>query len=471
MAKKMAENKLKIHFVGVGGVGMGSLAIALSQAGHSITGSDGKLYEPMKSALEGAKIELFEGYSEQNANKTKPDFVVIGNVIRKENPEAQAWIRSGFQFCSFPEAVRRFVINDKLSIVCAGTHGKTTTTAWISFLLRELGKNPSYLIGGVPVDLPTGSLVTDGELFVGEGDEYDSAFFDKGPKFLHYNPTAAIISSVEFDHADIYRDLAHVKESFEKLAGLLPGDGVLVVNYHDSNAMEVAQKALCPVQTFGTSEGAMWRIIPTNEDEAGFSFEIQYKGKNLGEFKTPLFGKHNLMNLVSGIIVAANLGISIEAMRSIVPRFRGVKRRQQILQDSPFYVVDDFAHHPTEVKATLSAVKGRFPGRKIWALFEPRSATARRNVHQNAYVESFDSADEILLSVPFKSGDLSTSERLSTSQLTEQLQTRGKSAFEFHNTDAILGALGGGLKPGDIVVVMSNGEFDKIQNKILKLSL
>lgn len=466
----MEKENFKIHFVGIGGVGMGSLAIALSQAGHEVTGSDGKLYEPMKSALENAKIQLLEGYSSDHVQKLSPDFVVIGNVIRKENPEAQEWILSGRSFCSFPEAVRRFIIQDKLSIVCAGTHGKTTTTTWISFLFRELGKNPSYLIGGVPVDLPTGSAVTEGEFFVGEGDEYDSAFFDKGPKFLHYNPTAAIISSVEFDHADIYRDLSHVKESFEKLASLLPGDGVLVVNYHDPNAMEVAQKALCPIQTFGFSEGAMWRLVNVKETESGLSFEIQYKGKHLGEFTSPLFGKHNLMNILSGIIVASNLGFSIEAMRSIVPRFRGVKRRQQILCESPFLLIDDFAHHPTEVKATLSAVKARFPSRKIWALFEPRSATARRNVHQEAYVESFDSADEILLSIPFKATDLNSSERLSTTQLTEQLKTRGKTAREFHNTDAILEAIREGLSPNDIVVVMSNGEFDKIQEKILSLS-
>jgi UDP-N-acetylmuramate: L-alanyl-gamma-D-glutamyl-meso-diaminopimelate ligase len=467
----MDKNKLRIHFVGVGGVGMGSLAIALSQAGHFVTGSDGKLYEPMKSALEQAKVDLFEGYSAQHAQKIEPDFVVIGNVIRKENPEAQAWILSGRHFCSFPEAVRRFVIQDKISLVCAGTHGKTTTTAWISFLLQELGKDPSYLIGGVPIDLPTGSVLSQGEYFVGEGDEYDSAFFDKGPKFLHYNPTAAIISSVEFDHADIYRDLAHVKESFEKLASLLPGDGVLVVNYHDVNAMEVAQKALCPIQTFGFAEGAMWKLINIQESDSGFSFEVQYKGKNLGEFRSGLFGKHNLMNLLSGIIVASNLGISIDKIRSVVPRYQGVKRRQQILIQSPFVLIDDFAHHPTEVKATLSAIRSRFPERKIWALFEPRSATARRNIHQDAYVESFDSADEVLLSTPFKSSDLDSSLRLSTTELTEQLNKRGKSAQEFHNTDSILEVLRTSLKPNDIVVVMSNGEFDKIQNKILKVSV
>lgn len=464
------SNAQKIHFVGVGGVGMGSLAIALAQAGFEVTGSDGKLYDPMKSELSRAKVKLFEGYSSEHLKTMRPNWVVIGNVIRKENPEAQAWIQSGVPFCSFPEAVRRFVIQDKLSIVCAGTHGKTTTTSWVSFLFQELEKKPSYLIGGVPVDLPTGSFISNGEFFVGEGDEYDSAFFDKGPKFLHYNPTACILSNVEFDHADIYRDLDHVKESFEKLVSLLPGDGVLVVNYHDSNAMEVAQKALCPVQTFGTGEGAMWRVINVQENQDGFRFEITYKGKNLGEFQTGLFGVHNLMNLLSGICVASNLGMPIEKMRSIVPRFSGVKRRQEILSKSPFLLIDDFAHHPTEVRATLTAVKKRFPNRRIWALFEPRSATARRNVHQKEYTECFGNADVILLSVPFKAQDLNEKERLSTGTLSTELTALGKQAAEFTSSDAILQKLKQDLQPNDIVVVMSNGEFDKIQRKILSFA-
>lgn len=463
------SEKQKVHFVGVGGVGMGSLAIALSKAGFEVSGSDGKLYEPMKSVLSNAKIQLFEGYSADHVHKIQPNWVVIGNVIRKENPEAQAWIQSGVSFCSFPEAVRRFVIEDKLSIVCSGTHGKTTTTSWISFLFQELKKDPSYLIGGVPVDLPTGSFISAGDLFVGEGDEYDSAFFDKGPKFLHYNPTACIIANIEFDHADIYRDLAHVKESFEKLASLLPGDGVLVVNNHDSTAMEVAQKALCPVQTFGMGEGAMWRITNIQEGPEGFQFEVTYKGRKLGEFQTGMFGVHNLMNLLSGICVASNLGVSIEAIRPIVPRFRGVKRRQEILKKEPFLLMDDFAHHPTEVKATLSAVKQRFPNRRILALFEPRSATARRNVHQKEYAECFDQADLILLSEPFKAQDLGEKERLSTGALSSQLTARGKKAQEYSNTNAILERLKSELRPEDIVVVMSNGEFDKIQSKILDL--
>lgn len=463
------ENIKKIHFVGVGGTGTGSLAVALANAGYQVSGSDGKLYEPMKSVLANAKIQLLEGFVPENLKQVEPDLVIIGNVIRKDNPESSAWIQKGTPFCSFPEAVRRFVIEDRVSVVCAGTHGKTTTSSWIAFLLRELGLNPSYLIGGVPLDLPSGCLITDGKVFVGEGDEYDSAFFDKGPKFLHYAPTFGIIANIEFDHADIYRDLDHVKQSFEKFVAILPGDGLLVARYDDPVALEVAQGALCPVQTFGTGQGAMWRLGNVKESTDGFHFEVIYKNKACGEFQTPLFGEHNLLNLLSGIIVAVNLGEKIDRIRPIVAKFRGARRRQEILASKPITLVDDFAHHPTEVAATISAVKRRFPNSKLWALFEPRSATARRNVHQADYVKAFDSADEILLSVPFKSEALNAEVRLSTESLVNELSQRGKKARQFPSSSSILDVLKNEAKPGDTLLVMSNGEFDKIQSKILSL--
>lgn len=461
----------RVHFVGVGGVGMGSLAIALKEAGFLVSGSDGNLYEPMKSALENKGIELVKGFQADNLKKISADRVVIGNVVRKDNPEARAWIQSGVSFCSFPEAVRRYLIQNKTSIVCAGTHGKTTTTSWVSFLLSKLEQNPSYLIGGVPVDLPTGSRISTGDFFVGEGDEYDSAFFDKGPKFLHYNPSVCIISNIEFDHADIYRDLAHVKESFEKLASLLPGDGVLVANYEDQNVMEIAQKALCPIQTFGFSTGAMWRINLKREDENGMVFELLYKGKNLGEFRTSLFGKHNLMNLVAGICAVSNCGFSVEKIRSVVPLFRGVRRRLELVKSSPFALYDDFAHHPTEVRSTLQAVKTRFPHRRLIAVFEPRSATARRNIHQKEYVNAFDLADLIILSEPFRSTELNEKERLSVQELSDELRKKQKEVHSCVNSLDIIKHLTQQLRVDDIVVVMSNGDFDKIQSKISEISL
>lgn len=463
-------NTERVHFVGVGGVGMGSLAIALQEAGYAVSGSDGKIYEPMKSALESRGIQLSEGYQSEVVDQGRADRVIIGNVVRKDNPEARAWLQSGTPFCSFPEAIRRYLIGNKTSVICAGTHGKTTTTSWVSFLFSELGENPSYLIGGVPLDLPSGSHLSNGEFFVGEGDEYDSAFFDKGPKFLHYNPTVAIIGNIEFDHADIYRDLSHVKESFEKLASLLPGDGVLIANYEDPHVMEIAQKALCPIQTFGWSQGAMWQIVPRLENESGVSFEIIYKGKSLGEFKTPLFGKHNLMNLTAGICAVSNCGFSIEKIRSIVPRFRGVKRRLELLQTDPFIVYDDFAHHPTEVRSTLEAIKQRYPKRRLIAVFEPRSATARRNIHQKEYEKAFGCADTIILSEPFKASEI-FGEKLSVEVIAEKLKENGKEVYSFAKSLDIIGRLKKLLQPQDIVLVMSNGEFDKIQSKICQISL
>lgn len=462
------ETLSKIHFTGCGGVGMGTFAVALAKAGYQVTGSDQKLYEPMKSVLSDAKIEMVEGFHAETTLKFSPDAVVIGNVVRKENPEAMAWIQSGKKFLSFPEAVRQFLIKDKKSIVCAGTHGKTTTTTWISYLLSQTEANPSYLIGGVPQDLPSGCVLTEGEWFVCEGDEYDSAFFDKGPKFLHYHPHFVVLSSVEFDHADIYRDLNHVKASFEKLISLLPGDGLLVARFDDPVIQEIMSLAYCPVQTFGMQLGAMWRIGKVEESPTGMEFEVIYKGRSAGKFKTPLFGEHNLMNILSGIVVAVNMGIPMDKIRPVVESFHGVKRRQQVLLEKPILLVDDFAHHPTEVNATLSAVKRRFPERKIWALFEPRSATARRSVHQEDYAKAFVAADEILLKNPYRATELQQAERLSETQLVDGLAAQGKSAKAFDSTAEIVKYLKSQAKENDIVVVMSNGEFDKIQLEIIK---
>jgi len=456
----------KIHFVGVGGVGMGTFAVALAQAGYEITGSDLKLYEPMKGVLARNKIKVIEGYESTTLEQLSPELVVIGNVTRRDNPEVKAWLNSGVKFVSFPEAVRTFLIQDKTSIVCAGTHGKTTTTSWVSFLLKELGKNPSYLIGGVPRDLDSGCALTSSDLFVVEGDEYDSAFFDKGPKFLHYAPHFLILSNIEFDHADIYKDLDHVKSSFEKLVALLPGDGLCIARFDDPVVMQVASGALCPVQTFGLGTGAMWRIGKVVESEKGIEFEVLYRNRSIGTFKTQMFGEHNLVNLLSGMVVAVNLGLPMDKVRGIVEKFHGAKRRQEILIENPILLIDDFAHHPTEVAATLGAVRKRYGERKIWAFFEPRSATARRKVHQEEYVKAFDSADMVCINSPFKGTELAEENRLSSDILAKEIQSKGKMAQSFNSVTDILEFALPQIKENDVLVVMSNGEFDKIQEKL-----
>lgn len=456
-----------VHFVGIGGVGMGSLAVALSESGYEVSGSDRNVYEPMKSVLERASVRLVEGFDPFRPKQLSPDLVVIGNVVSKDNPEAMAWVQSGKPFVSFPEAVRHFLIEDKKSIVVAGTHGKTTTVNWIAYLLEKLDQKPSYLMGGVPRDLQWGCRLTGGEFFVGEGDEYDSAFFDKGPKFLHYNPDFLVLTSIEFDHADIYRDLDHVKSSFEKLVALLPGDGLCVARYDDPVVMEVVTLSLCPVQTFGSGPGAMWRLGGVEENENGFVFEVIYKNKNIASFRTPLYGEHNLLNLLSGIAVAANLGISPEKVRPLTESFYGARRRQEVLMKEPILLIDDFAHHPTEVRATLTSVRRRHPDRRLWALFEPRSATARSNVHQEEYTKAFECADEILLGHPFRFGELKEEQRLSTDELARALNTRGKKAGAFKSVDDILAHLLNHYAPGDAVVAMSNGEFGGVQERIV----
>ncbi len=461
-----SDAKEKIHFVGVGGTGMGTFAAALARSGHRVSGSDGALYEPMKTVLKNSSIDLIEGYHAETVQKVQADRVIIGNVTRRDNPEAMAWIRSGINFLSFPEAVRRYLIEDKKSIVVAGTHGKTTTTTWIAFLLSELGLNPSYLIGGVPKDLSSGCELNSGDWFVGEGDEYDSAFFDKGPKFLHYHPHFAVINNIEFDHADIYKDLAHVRASFEKLIALLPGDGLLIARYDDPQVLEVLSLALCPVETFGVGEGAMWRLGKVEESPAGYKFEVLYKRKSVGEFETIMLGQHNLINIVAGIACAMNMGISLEKVRPIVKRFGGVKRRQEILVRGQSVLVDDFAHHPTEVTATVKAVRQRFPKGKLWTFFEPRSATARRNIHQHEYPKAFAMADEVRLKSPFKATDLKAEERFSSDELAAALRITGKSAQTFDTVDEIVENYRANAQVDDVLLVMSNGEFDKIQDKL-----
>ncbi len=455
-----------IHLVGIGGVGMGSLAEALANAGYQVTGSDQNLYDPMKGVLERAKIQLVEGFSADTPNRFSPDHVVIGNVVSKENPEVQAWLRKGTPFCSFPEAVRRWAIGNKQSVVVAGTHGKTTTTSWVAFLLKEAGLHPSYLIGGVPKDLPTGCLIGTGDYFVGEGDEYDSAFFDKGPKFLHYNPSSLILLNIEFDHADIYRDLDHVKSSFEKLLRILPGDGICVARYEDPVVLSILSEAICSIETFGNSAGAMWRLGNIEEDESGFHFEVYYKHRHLGQFHTAMFGEHNLLNLLSGIAVGVNLGIPVETIRTIVPKFQGAKRRQEILLRTPYTLIDDFAHHPTEVNATLTAVRRRYPEGRLTALFEPRSATARRNVHQQSYPDAFEKADRVLIAAPYRQDSLGEAERLSVDSIVKELCRQGKEAYTFSKSEEAIERIQREFTPGEVIVVMSNGGFDKIQEKI-----
>ena len=442
---------MHVHFVGVGGVGTGSFATALAARGYKVTGSDGTLYEPMKSVLERANIELVHGYEAATAEFFHPDFVVIGNVIRRDNPEAQAWMRRGTPFVSFPEAVRRFLVGDRRSVVIAGTHGKTTTTTLMAYLLDRLGLEPSYLIGGVPKDLPHGCLLRDGNYFVVEGDEYDSAFFDKGPKFLHYDPDFVILTSIEFDHADIYRDLDHVIASFEKLMALVPGDGLVAVCADDEVARRTAALAHANVESYGFHEEATWRIVNVTEDEDGYHFGLLRKGKPAGQYDTKMLGRHNLSNITATI-----------AMRG----FQGVRRRQELLLEKPIRLVDDFAHHPTAVAVTLDGIRKRYPKSRLWAFFEPRSATARRSVHQEDYARAFDAADVVLLASPYKAGELA-GEKLDAELLAEKIRARGKKAEALENADAILERFLKEYAPGDVAVVMSNGEFGKLQVKLV----
>ncbi len=462
-----------IHFLGIGGVATGNLACALAGRGIRITGSDKAVYEPMRSVLEKAGIEVLSFHPAHAQNLT-PDVVLIGNVISRTNPEVQAWLQGRTPFLSFPEALRLWIIGDKNSILCAGTHGKTTTTSWVSFLLKQSGLRPSYFIGGVPFDLPTSCVEEeDSTYFVGEADEYDSSFFDKGPKFLHYNPRYVILSAVELDHTDIYRDIEHVESAFEKLLALIPGNGHCLVRHEDARALRISKLSLGPVETFGVSPHATWQIADIKEARNGFHFSVLYRGRPFLQTQSPLLGMHNLCNLLSGIALGHVLGLSTSTLASLVPQFRGVVRRQQILLDKGIVLIDDFAHHPTEVAATLAAVRGRFgSGHRLWALFEPRSATARTNTHQDLYPDAFAAADVICLKEPsvptHVAGSAPVRSGFSTEKLAHDLQKQTKEAHVFRDTSALIEHVLSNAKNSDVIVVMSNGDFDKIQVSLLE---
>lgn len=456
---------MKYHLIGIGGTGMGALAGLLKAAGHEVRGSDAGVYPPMSDQLAELGIPIFESFAPGNLS-WGPDKVVVGNVCSADHVEVVEAQRLGLPLTSLPGTLGDELLASRHSIVVAGTHGKTTTASLLAWILIQAGRDPSYFVGGVPLDMRSGFRLGSGEEFVVEGDEYDSAFFDKGPKFLHYNPHFLILSNVEFDHADIYRDLDHVKASFEKLIALLPGDGLCIARSDDPNVMDVVWRALCPVQTFGLGQGAMWRLGEVKESEEGFEFEVIYKGRSVGTFKTPLFGEHNLLNLLSGIVCAVNLGVSVDKIRPVTERFQGARRRQEILMRDPLFLVDDFAHHPTEVRATLTAVRRRRPTGKLWAFFEPRSATSRRNVLQGEYAKAFDKADHVLIAEPYRAQTLKEEERFSSRELVDSLAAQGKQAQAFPNADAMVAEFLKYYAPGDVAVVMSNGEFGKIQEKL-----
>jgi len=423
----------------------------------------------MSTYLESLGIEVMEGFNAGNLD-CNPDLVVIGNVVRAVYEEAEAVIERDLPYCSFPELFGAWFLDNAHSVVCAGTHGKTTTTSIAAWLLQGAGLEPGFLIGGVAKNFDRTARAGGGDFFVVEGDEYDTAFFDKGPKFLHYRARTAILTSVEFDHADIYRDLDHVKESFTRLMQSMPSDGVVIARGDDDGAADVSRHATCEVWRYGVGQTWDGRIEDVDTDTGLMRFSVLREGTSVGTFDTPLVGVHNLYNQVAATAAAMRCGATAEQLAAAYPTFGGIKRRQEVIgEPGSVTVIDDFAHHPTAVKLTLEALRQRFGTRRMWAIWEPRSATSRRNTFQEAYAEAFGAADQVIVAQPFDQSRIATEERFSSDRLVEDLTARGVEAMTLPDAETIARTVGVRAHPKDVVAVLSNGGFDGLHDKLLGL--
>jgi UDP-N-acetylmuramate: L-alanyl-gamma-D-glutamyl-meso-diaminopimelate ligase len=446
----------RIHLVGVAGTGMGSFAGMLKAAGYEVTGSDENVYPPMSHQLEAWGIRALTPYAPGNLDEAKPDLVIIGNVIRRVNPEATAVRERGLPSMSFPAALGSLFLKDRHSIVIAGTHGKTTTSALMGHVLAAAGREPTFLVGGVTKNYGGNYRLGKGPHFVVEGDEYDTAYFDKGPKFLHYQPKTVILTSIELDHADIYRDLAHYESSFEKLVDLIPADGTLVVCSAWPNALRLAKRC-------------KGRVIEYASAPARFSSEGARFDPGGGEVLLPLGGRHNVENAMGVYAAARSLGLSHEEIATGFASFQGVKRRQEERGTvRGVLVIDDFAHHPTAVRETIAAVKGRYVGRRLVAVFEPRSNTSRRNLHQDEYARSFAGADRAFVKVPEKHDKIPEGEGLDVPLLARALTAGGINSHAGATVDGLVEQVAADAKAEDVVLVMSNGGFGGFIDKLLK---
>ncbi|HEY4485089.1 MAG TPA: UDP-N-acetylmuramate:L-alanyl-gamma-D-glutamyl-meso-diaminopimelate ligase [Nitrospiria bacterium] len=457
-----------IHIIAICGTGMAALARMLSLAGYQVTGSDANVYPPMSTMLERQGIPCCVGFRPENI-EPDTDLVIIGNAVPRTNHEVQAVLDRKLPYRSFPQALAEFFLVSRYPIVVAGTHGKTTTSALMAWVLDQAGLAPGFLIGGWVRNFDANSRPGTGRYFVVEGDEYDTAFFDKGPKFLHYRPQAAILTGIEFDHGDIFNSLDEIKTAFRKFVQLIPPDGLLFAAEGDPHVREVTGGLSAKLNTYGFNGAADWRAQDIVFDEKGVSFRAFCGRDEFGRFQSPMTGRHNLANAMAVIGLSASLGLSAEAVRKGIETFQGVKRRQEVVGEaSGVIIMDDFAHHPTAIRETLSGLRLRYPGRRIWALFEPRSATSRSRVFQNDFTLSFDAADRIVITDIFAAEKVPVERRLDPRRVVEDLRARGREAEFIATADEIVRRISPELQSGDLVCVMSSGGFDSIHSKLLK---
>ncbi len=458
-----------IHIMGVCGTGMAAMAGMLKEKGYKVTGSDQNVYPPMSDFLASAGIEVMEGYRAENL-AAHPDLVIVGNVIQAVFAEAEELAALRIPYLSMPQALGHFFLQDHVPLVVAGTHGKTTTSSMLATALYRAGMSPGFLIGGIVEAFGTNYRIGRGELFVVEGDEYDTAFFNKVSKFLHYRPHNAILTSIEFDHADIFADLEQIKDSFRQFIGLIPRDGALVACGDDPVVAELAARCRGTVISYGTGAECDWRIVELSHHGLTSTFTALKGGKPYGEFSLPMPGMHNGLNGLAVIALMDHLGIGREKIREGLAGFEGVKRRQQVRGEvNNIKVIDDFAHHPTAVKETIRALRLAWPERRLVVVFEPRTNSSRRAVFQQQYASAFTGADCVIVPEIVPLASVPAEEQFSSQQLVRSLQDQQIAASYFPDTDAILAYLGDHSRPGDIIAVLSNGGFDNIHQRLLTL--
>ncbi|MCP4724224.1 MAG: UDP-N-acetylmuramate:L-alanyl-gamma-D-glutamyl-meso-diaminopimelate ligase [bacterium] len=469
----MKDNISHIHFIGIAGTAMGTVAVELSGRGYRITGSDKNVYPPISTLLDSNSIEYSRSFDTGNLSP-EPDLVVIGNALSRGNPEVETCLRNKIPFVSLPELINDLFIGNNRSIVITGTHGKSTTSALTAWIWSFAGKKPGYLIGGIPKNMNNGCRFVEEGDFIIEGDEYDTAFFDKRSKFIHYSPDTLIINNIELDHVDIFRDIEDVKRSFRHLINIVPAVGVIIANYDDDNVREIVEEhpvikgSLVKKISYGFNDDCDFVINEPRYSEMGMEIDLKDNDGNSMIISSRFAGKHQAYNISAAVIAAINNGIEREVIVEAVSGFKGMVRRmdQKAVIDD-IRIIDDFAHHPTAIRETLNGAKQIFPGKRLWAVFEPRSNTMRRKVFEDELVDAFKSADKVILAGINNPEKVNEEERLLPENIIQKLENSGKDAWFIENVEEIVGFLVHELMPGDVVIGMSNGSFGNLHEKLI----
>ncbi|MFH1727623.1 MAG: UDP-N-acetylmuramate:L-alanyl-gamma-D-glutamyl-meso-diaminopimelate ligase [Pseudomonadota bacterium] len=466
----MENNEKTIYLVGICGTAMGSFAGMLKEKGFNVLGSDINIYPPMSDQLEDLGIPVLNGYSAQNIpiGESKPDFAIIGNALSKGNVEAEEIINRKIEYSSFAKAFSDIFLSGKIPCVITGTHGKTTTTSLLAWILESAGLDPNMFVGGIPANFGKSYKLGKGDYFVVEGDEYDCAYFDKQPKFLHYKPFHAVITSIEYDHSDIYDSLDQIINEFKKFVKLVPENGNLVVCNNYQTVKDVIKDAKCKVITYGVSDDSDYtvkNVIYTNDH---LEFDIYHKGKLIDHFQTNMAGQHNLMNILAAFITAQNLGISTEAFKEGLLGFKGIKRRLEVIGEiNDIVLIDDFAHHPTAIETTVLACKKKYKNRRIWLIFEPRTNTTRRNIFEKELIEALSIGDIAIIPEVFKLEAIKEDERLSVDNVIKGIIGKNREAHYIPKIDDIVKFVCQESRANDVILIMSNGGFGGIYKKLL----